>query len=164
MKMEGGPATECHKKQMRRKRPLLEKPKINMTPMIDMVFLLLMFFVLTFRIIIPEGDFNVQMSPLGQAQPLEVDTDTVLIRLLADDAGQLAAIQLNSEGIEHFELLRQRISAISLTNPDLEVALFPDDHLRFEYTIRAITAVNAEIHEGQIRRICGKIMFVREEN
>jgi len=152
---------------MQRKRRLLEKPKINMIPMIDMVFLLLAFFVLTFRFIIPEGDFNVQMSPMGQAQSDIMDVDSVQVRLIADDDGQLATIQLNGEDIEHFELLRQRVSVISaerrlLAKPDLEVELFPDEHLRFEYGIRAITAVKAEIHEGQIRPITDNIKFVRE--
>ena len=133
---------------MQRKQRLLEKPKINMIPMIDMVFLLLMFFVLTFRFIIPEGDFNVQMSPMGQAQSDIMDVDSVQVRLIADDDGQLATIQLNGEDIEHFELLRQRVSVISaerrlLAKPDLEVELFPDEHLRTEYAVRAITAVAA---------------------
>ena len=114
-----------------------------MIPMIDMVFLLLIFFVLTFRFIIPEGDFNIQMSPMGEAQHDEVDTDSVLVRLIADDDGQLAAIQLNDEDIEHFEHLRQQVSAMGRAKPDLEVELFPDEHLRYEYGIRAITAIAA---------------------
>ena len=119
-----------------------------MIPMIDMVFLLLIFFVLTFRFIIPEGDFNIQMSPMGEAQHDEVDTDSVLVRLIADDDGQLVAIQLNDtllndEGIEHFEHLRQQVSAMGRAKPDLEVELFPDEHLRYEYAVRAITAIAA---------------------
>ena len=149
---------------MLRKRQILEKPKINMVPMIDMVFLLLVFFVLTFRFIIPEGDFNVQMSPMGQALPVVANVDSAQVRLLAHEDGSLAAIQLNGEDIEHFELLRQRVSAISQVNPDLEVELFPDDHLRFEYGIQALTAVNAEIVDGQIREITDNIKFIRERD
>ena len=148
---------------MRRNRYPLERPKINMTPMIDVVFLLLTFFVLTFRVIIPEGDFNVRISPIGQAQAADIDTDSVQVRLLADVDGLLSAIQLNGEGIENFDFLRQRVSAICLAKPDLEVELFPDEHLRYEYVIRAITAVNGEIHDGQIRKICDKIKFVRQK-
>ncbi len=36
-----------------------------MTPMIDVVFQLLIFFMLTLKIIAPEGDFNINM-PLGR--------------------------------------------------------------------------------------------------
>jgi len=148
---------------MRRSRRPLEKPKINMTPMIDVVFLLLTFFVLTFKIIVPEGDFNIRMSPMGQTQPVEApDIDAVRVRLVADANGLLSSIQLNDEDVENFDLLRQRVSVLCLTKPDLEVVLCPDEHLHYEYFIQAITAVNGEGHEGQIRKICDNITFARE--
>ncbi|MCL2004569.1 MAG: biopolymer transporter ExbD [Planctomycetaceae bacterium] len=147
---------------MLRKRQPLEKPNINMMPMIDVVFLLLTFFVLTFRIIVPEGDFNVQMSPIGQAQPADVDAEAAQIRLIAQEDGSLAAIQLNGNPVEHFGQLRQRVSAIILANPDLEVELFPDEYLHYEYVIQAITAVSGEMHEGQIRKISDHIKFIRK--
>ena len=138
---------------MLRKRQPLEKPKFDMTPMIDVVFLLLIFFVLTFKIVAPEGDFNVQMAPEGQALPIEISTDSVQIRLLADAEGLLSAIQLNSENVDNFDMLRQQISAICLTMPDLEVVLCPDEYLQYDYTMKAITAINT---------ICGNIKFARE--
>ena len=148
---------------MRHQRQPLERPKINMTPMIDVVFLLLIFFVLTFRIIIPEGDFPVRMSPMGLAQAAVPDTDSVQVRLFADADGSLSAIQLNGEGIENFDFLRKSVLEISLENPDLEVELFPDENLHYEYVIRAITAVNGEILDGQVRTISDKIKFVRQK-
>ena len=144
------------------KRCPLEKPKINMTPMIDVVFLLLAFFVLTFKIIVPEGDFNVQTAPAGRAQPAEITVDSVLVRLMADTEGLLSAIQLNGENVENFDLLRQLVSEISLTKPGLEVVLFPDDHLRYDDVVKAFTAVNGELREGKIRKICDNIKFQRE--
>jgi len=126
---------------MYRKRPLLEKPRINMTPMIDVVFLLLTFFVVTFKIIVPEGDFNIQMSSLGQALPVVIDTDSVQVRLHANEDGLLSEIQLIDKRIENFDSLRQSVSAIALTKPDLEVVLRPDDHLHYEYIVKAITAI-----------------------
>ena len=136
---------------MQRKRRTLEKPRFNMTPMIDVVFLLLTFFVLTFKIIVPEGDFNVQMTPAEQGRAVEIDADSVTVSLLADEVGSLAAIRLNDEDIDNFEHLRQRLSALILANPELEIALFPDEHLRYNYIIQAITSANS-----------GAIRFVRE--
>ena len=146
---------------MQHKRRLLEKPKINMTPMIDVVFLLLTFFVLTFKIIVPEGDFNVQMSAAGQAVPVNIEGNSIQVRLIANAEGRLAEIRLDDEEIENFDLLRRRVSIIVLTKPDLEVVLCPDEHLYYEYVIGAISAVNAEFHEGQIRKICENIKFAR---
>jgi biopolymer transport protein ExbD len=147
---------------MRRTRKSLEKPRINMTPMIDVVFLLLTFFVMTFKIIIPEGDFNVQMSPEGEQQAADVPEEPLQVRLLADSEGVLSVIQLNEEDIDNFDVLRQRVSVVSLTKPNLEVVIFPDEHLRYEYVIKAMTAVNGEIREGQLRKICDNIKFARQ--
>jgi biopolymer transport protein ExbD len=38
-----------------------EKVEIPMTPMIDIVFQLLVFFIMTFKIVSQEGDFNIKM-------------------------------------------------------------------------------------------------------
>lgn len=148
---------------MNRKRPSLERPKINMTPMIDVVFLLLTFFVMTFKIIIPEGDFHIEMAPQGEAQPAIADPDSVQVRLFAHEDGSLAAIQLDGEPIEHFALLRQRVSGLCEKNTGLTVVLFPDEHLTYLHVIEAITAVNGEFQEGNIRKICGNIKFVRQK-
>ena len=134
-----------------------------MTPMIDVVFLLLIFFVVTFKIIVHEGDFNVRLAAIGQHQAAEINPDPIQIRLMGDANGILSEIQLNGENIANCDLLQQRVLVISLAKPDLEVVLIPDDHLRYEYYIKAITAVNGYIHEGQIRKICDKIAYTRRE-
>ena len=144
---------------MPRKRSPLEKPQINMTPMIDVVFLLLTFFVLTFRIIIPEGDFNIGMLPQGEQQAANASTDPVQVRLIADAGGLLSAIQLNGENIDNFDLLRQHVLAISRTNPDPEIILFFDKHLRYENFIKAVSAVGGEIREGQVHKTTENIKF-----
>ena len=133
-----------------------------MTPMIDVVFLLLAFFVLTFKIIVPEGDFNIQMSAMGQAQSVEINADSLLVRLYAHDDGLLSGIQLNDKKIENFDSLRQSVLAIALTNPDVEVVLHPDEHLHYEYVVKAITAINGEVRGEQIVKIVDNIKFARE--
>ena len=71
--------------------------QLQLTSMIDVVFLLLIFFVMTFKIAAQEGDFSVKM-PLQDAggQPLEPDVDLpIKIRLKADVNGNLAEIVVN---------------------------------------------------------------------
>ena len=48
-------------------------PKGDMTPMIDMVFQLLIFFILTLNIVDPEGDFNLRLPKPGSAQAQQND-------------------------------------------------------------------------------------------
>ena len=47
-------------------------PKGDMTPMIDMVFQLLIFFILTLNIVDPEGDFNLRLPKPGSAQAQQI--------------------------------------------------------------------------------------------
>lgn len=44
-----------------------EKIELNMTSMIDIVFQLLIFFIMTFKIVTEEGDFNIKMPLQSQA-------------------------------------------------------------------------------------------------
>ena len=41
---------------------------LDMTSMIDIVFQLLIFFIMTFKIVAPEGDFNIRMPKAAPSQ------------------------------------------------------------------------------------------------
>ena len=73
-----------------------QKNALNMTSMIDIVFLLLVFFVMTFKIVELEGDFSVRM-PLAGSDSVTMDpTDLPLkLRLMADENGRLTSMLLN---------------------------------------------------------------------
>ncbi|MDR3183134.1 MAG: biopolymer transporter ExbD [Planctomycetaceae bacterium] len=147
---------------MKRRKIFLEKPRLNMTPMIDVVFLLLTFFVMTFKIITPEGDFNVNMTAQGQAaQHAEVPKDPVRIVLTANQDGTLAGIRLNDGNVADMNELRNRIKALVQVKADLEVELVPDETLHYAHVIEAVSAVNGEVVNGQVKKICDKIKFVK---
>ncbi len=98
---------------MRVKPPSGPEATLQLTSMIDVVFLLLIFFVMTFKIAAQEGDFSVKM-PLQNAggQPLEPDADLpIKLRLKADAAGNLADIVVNDNQSfgKDFAKLRQFI-------------------------------------------------------
>jgi biopolymer transport protein ExbD len=133
-----------------------------MTPMIDVVFLLLTFFVMTFKIITPEGDFNVNMTSQGQAaQVAEVPKEPVRIHLKAGQEGTLAAIQLNNDNVGSMDELQKRIKALVQVKADLEVELAPDENLHYEHVIAAVSAMNGEVINGQVKKICDNIKFVK---
>ena len=66
-----------------------EKVELQMTPMIDIVFQLLIFFIMTFKIVAMEGDFNIKMPSAapssGEPDPLQ-DTP-LMLTLKANDDG-----------------------------------------------------------------------------
>ena len=75
-----------------------EEIKLSMTPMIDIVFQLLVFFIMTYKVTTMEGDYNIRM-PSAAAEPTlteETLEDFLLVRLIADpDSRFLQTIEVN---------------------------------------------------------------------
>lgn len=129
-----------------------EKIETPMSAMIDVVFQLLIFFLLTLKIIEPEGDFNINM-PIGA--PSQASADPLLpdikVRLTAGEEGRLNSLQLGNRNLfdgnveASFQRLNMEILQIIGTpgdpaTKDIEVELDPDYDLNYEYIIRAIGA------------------------
>ena len=77
-----------------------DRIELQMTPMIDIVFQLLIFFIMTFKIVAREGDFNVKMpaaSPQQQTieEPPPLDL-SVQVFLEAGADGGLAGIKVTA--------------------------------------------------------------------
>jgi len=79
-----------------------EKVQLMMTPMIDIVFLLLIFFVMTFKMAEPEGDFDIKMPRDAPVQGPPADTQlqpiTVVMRAHPPGRGEghLAALKMGA--------------------------------------------------------------------
>jgi biopolymer transport protein ExbD len=130
-----------------------EQLALQMTPMIDIVFQLMVFFVFTFKITLPEGDFNVRMpAQAGQsAQPSE--TPLLKVRLRANEARELSSVELGDVpivGADPFGDLQARIRAMvddsaGPGSSDQEVEIEADFDLRYKYVMQAMTAVTGYI-------------------
>jgi len=74
--------------------------EVPMTPMIDVVFMLLIFFLLTFKIVVPEGDFSIRM-PIAPPSESNVDIEeevlTMVVGLRADGNGNLKRITVGEK-------------------------------------------------------------------
>jgi len=150
-------------------RRRLEKVAVNMTPMIDDVFQLMIFFMLTFNIIAPEGDFDVRM-PLSKssAEPLDdLQLPPIQVRLVSDAEGMLTGILMNGEPVKDFDELRQRVASfvdIALESgaslEDVELEIDSDYQLDYINVVDAITAVSGRIENGQLIEMVKKISFV----
>jgi biopolymer transport protein ExbD len=148
-----------------------ERPRteLQMTSMIDVVFLLLIFFMLNFKVVEQEGDFSVRM-PLAAAAAGQPDDDIQLpltLRMQAGADGRLARLQLNDIDLGT-DFNRLRTTVLSLvgdqrgargqdSGPELEIDT--DYNLRYEHVIDAITAVSGERVGEQVIPIIERIKF-----
>jgi len=138
---------------------------IDMTPMIDIVFQLLAFFIFTLRILTQEGDLNIQM-PLGAApgQPSITALPPLDIQLTAATDGSLAEIRLNRQLVKDMPALRARVEELIGGNrqvaAELEADLHCDEGLAYQHTIAAVTAISGRRDaSGHIEPLIHKVRF-----
>ena len=150
------------------------KVELQMAPMIDVVFLLLIFFMLTLKVISPEGDFHLKM-PLSAAPGPAVDElplPNVKVRLIADGNGDLQQIRLGQRNLTSIAALSQEILALLGGQPggpwseDLEIEIDADFDLHYQYVMQAISACTGQVVEDppgsgrtKIVRLIEKIKF-----
>ena len=141
----------------------------NMSSMTDLVFLLLIFFVMTFKIVELEGDFSVRM-PLAGSDSMTMDpTDLPLkLRLQADENGKLTTMSLNeiNLGTDFDQLRANVVELIGTTAPvegedGPEIEIDTDYNLRYEYVIRSITAVSGYKQGNEVVKLIEKIKFAK---
>lgn len=111
-----------------------------MTPMIDVVFLLLVFFVWTVSFQIVEQILPSEMSSqLGseptqiEEPPPEADFDDVVVKIGWD--GEQPNWQLNEQPVESVSALKQRLIAISGIKADAPVILYPEGTVPLGFVI-----------------------------
>ena len=143
-----------------------ERIQLEMTPMIDIVFQLLAFFIMTFKVVTVEGDFYVQMPPAGPASgdPVDPLTAPLRVRLEADAEGDLAGIFLEGQGqsFANTDELTQAILALTTGDGELldslEVEFDCDYNLKYKYSMGAISAVSGyRTEDGQTVKLIDKI-------
>jgi len=175
---------------MRVKRPPTnDKVDLNMTPMIDIVFQLLTFFLFSIKTVDTEGSFTIKM-PTPSETPSIIDEPAFpkALVLNADGRGWLTSISFggkkysvpvpaNTEGLKPGERAKafneaasafnsvhqQVISMVGTSAPGgskaLEVELDCSPNLKYSYVIQAINAVSGHKEAGTVRPLIEKIKF-----
>jgi biopolymer transport protein ExbD len=133
-----------------------DRIEVPMAPMIDVVFQLLIFFILTLKIVEPEGDFHINM-PVGApvpANPEDPKIPPIKVRLVAAADGSLRQLFLSrrslGKGDAAFRRLNNEILKIigqpgNPQNKDVEVEIDADYDLHHQYTLRAFSACRGHL-------------------
>src|ERR1700741_699517 len=95
-----------------RRRGGVDKVEQQMTPMIDIVFQLLTFFVMSFKIGVQEGDFNVKMPLAGAGIVAEQQLPPVKVQMTANQDGSLRGLRMGERQLHGFDELNKEIIAL----------------------------------------------------
>lgn len=143
----------------------------SMSAMIDVVFLLLIFFMLTLQIAAPEGVHAVETpAKKGPGPRPDLPVSEVRIRLTADADGHLAEIRLGrrslGNGDEAIERLGQEVQALAfeargIVDGGLPVIIEADAELQFSYSLRALGACQKYRRpDGQLETLQTRVQMV----
>lgn len=153
--------------QLAANRPAGTKVEIPMAPMIDIVFQLLIFFMLNLKILAPEGDFNINLPK--SAGPGDVNMP-IKVGLRSDAAGNLTQLTIGSRNLGNdeaaFDRLNREIQQIvgRPGNPaahDIEVELDADFETQHRHVVKAISRCTGQLdpRTGTVTRYVEKIKF-----
>lgn len=123
-------------------------PSQNMSAMIDIVFLLLVFFMLTLQIAIPEGVHEVKAQE-GCVGGNSIVVPEMRVRLEADTDGSLATVTLNrrllgvgEDGLKSLHSEVKRLCEVlgPENSREADIVIEADYELKYEYSARALGA------------------------
>jgi biopolymer transport protein ExbD len=135
--------------KIRKFAPTDSKVTLEMTPMIDVVFQLLIFFMFTFKIVSVEGEFAITMPAAvqGSAAPSSENVTAlpdIDVRLLASENGELAGIRVGEEQVSSMDELTATLQAIVGDDPqiasDVEMRIDAPPNLKYGAVVGAINA------------------------
>jgi biopolymer transport protein ExbD len=144
---------------------LPNRVELNMTPMIDVVFQLLAFFMFTLKFAEVEGDFNIKMPSPAKSMSQTLDSPPSLkVRLTANTDGALSQIVYNDRPLPNFAALRSQIVSFvgndQALKQNAEVEIDSDYNLHYKYVMDAITHVSGYVaSDGQPVTLVEKIKF-----
>lgn len=151
-----------------------EDMRLNMTAMIDIVFQLLVFFILTFRVTAMETDFSIKMPLQSQSTDITDVTPTVIQVTLKSDADRnIAGIDVDSgvsfQSFSEGNIFRQLTDFVEgaltgegdpSTAAETEVEFIIDSPLRYKFAVMGIEAVSGRIlPDGSMKPLIEKIKF-----
>ncbi|MDA1050255.1 MAG: biopolymer transporter ExbD [Planctomycetota bacterium] len=120
--------------------------RLQMSSMIDIVFLLLVFFVMTFRITSQEGDFVMDGTEVTVPAENVISTNLPLrLQLNATPEGGVLAMSLNGERVEDLDELQTRLIGLDRDEAlrDVVMTLDCDANLQYENLIAVLDHVTA---------------------
>ena len=124
-------------------RPPRKPIEVVMTPMIDVIFLLLVFFLATssFQVVeklMPSGISESEDSTGGSDMTQDVSDDAIeqiVVKLLAVDSG--AQAMMNGVRLEQWDNLQTRLKSLAGARASVPVIIDPEAAVKAKYVVQA---------------------------
>ena len=111
---------------------LKQLSEINLTPLMDLTFILLITFIITFPLIEQGVPVNL---PQGQAKPLQPDESRAIT---VDKEGNLF---FDDRAISYEELL-DRLKKLALTDPNVTILVRADESIAYGEVVKVLQALH----------------------
>jgi biopolymer transport protein ExbD len=116
----------------------------NLTPMIDVLFLLLIFFIVATQFAEDEKELETQLAEVAEAQPLSSPPQEIVVNVMQDGEYRVAGETLSEAQLQ--QLLHDQ----SIANPHQSVQIRADERTPFKYPARVMGICQQE----QIKQRC----------
>lgn len=111
-----------------------EEPKLELTPMIDVVFLLLVFFMVATTFLDPEREIEMDLPQAQSGETVEEEQDELVINVQSD-----GTVYLGTEALDH-DALSERLSRVAARDPETPVTIRGDREARHQDIVRVMDA------------------------
>ena len=99
-----------------------EEGPINLMPLIDMVFLLLIFFLIATTFAQEERDPTIELPGTAEAEPLSAPPRQIIINIKA--SGEMI---VDTQSYRHEDALREMLAHVARTDPQREILIRCDE-------------------------------------
>ena len=114
-----------------------ETPAIELTPIVDMVFLLLIFFLVATTFHQTERELAIELPEAASSTPISVALRELVVNIDASGAVVVSGRPLEVDALQ--ELVREAVAA----NPEQKVAVRADQRAEWSSVVRALDAVRS---------------------
>ena len=125
---------------MARKKQTVEEVKLELTPMIDVVFLLLIFFIVTIKFKVLEGKLETELPKDVGVNSGDVELlEKIEIRIAKSTANADGFIvQVNNRTMPNMATFRTTLKGWLDLDEDARATLYPDVGVNYEQVIRVV--------------------------
>ena len=141
----------------------------NLTPMIDVTFLLIIFFVLVAQIVEVEQvemDLPVPADPVSE---LAMEDQRVVINVVPDEDGRVLEYRMGAlcyaPGVAGLSQLTDNLVTLYQTNPDLQINLRADQSTQYQHVEPVLEAIRQAAYHVRDASLVARVnVAVRREN